>query len=384
MPATGVCHQSRLIFVMTPDYSRFDLAGSHYALGLAQGRATEPFVVPAWWPEPPPLAFALECAAEVAAVHAPLLDELQGYAEAQGLAYADLLRGVCRRSMRLRAASFPSARLLSPAHLPAAFPRFGTPNTWPEGGCSSFAVVGQDGHVRVGRNYDFHPVQRVRQCLRTTPAVGRASVGTRGSVPGGRYDGVNDAGLFVALHVALSDEPAEARPGLPFHLLPRLVLETCASTPEAVDLLLRVRHLHAFSYLLADAAGRLAVVEAHPEVVRMAASGGAFVAATNHYRHPELAARQRRRKLTHSQQRLAALEAFAPVVASGAVPLPRALADHAGRVCGHAGGHTTLWSVEADLTARTITYAPGPPCVTAFEPVRWPGAACRHVGEEAC
>ena len=31
------------------------------------------------------------------------------------------------------------------------------------------------------------------------------------SVPAGRYDGVNDAGLFICLHVALSDEPAEVR-----------------------------------------------------------------------------------------------------------------------------------------------------------------------------
>jgi hypothetical protein len=214
----------------------------------------------------------------------------------------------------------------------------------------------------------------VRQCLRTAPIAGRPSVGTRGSVPGGRYDGVNDAGLFVALHVALSDEPAEARPGIPFHLLPRLVLETCATTPEAVALLLGVRQLHAFNYLLADRAGRLAVVEAHPEAARVAAASDTFVAATNHYRHPDLAARQQRRKLTHSHQRLAALEACQPALAAGRLPLAGALADHAARLCGHTGGHTTLWSLTADLTAGEIAYAAGPPCVTEFVPVPWPSA----------
>jgi hypothetical protein len=336
------------------------LRGTHYVLGQAQGRRTERFAVPAWWPAPPPLAFAADCARQIAEAHAPLLDELRGYADAQGLPYDDLLRGVCRRSMRLRAA-------------PSAWPA-----RYPEGGCSSLAAVGVDGHVRVGRNYDFHPAQRVRQRLRLAPARGRATLGTRGSVPGGRYDGVNDAGLFVCLHVALSDEPAEARPGIPFHLLPRIVLETCAGTAEAVDLLTRVRHLHAFNYLVADARGDLAVVEAHPEAARVAARGEPAVAATNHYRHPEMRRYQRGRKLAHSERRLshlqaqgARLQSSAGRAADGA--LAAAMRDHASGVCGHAGGHTTLWSLTADLTARRIAYARGAPCQASPEPVAWPG-----------
>jgi hypothetical protein len=182
---------------MPIDYQVFDLVGTHYDLGRAQGLQTERFEVPAWWPAPPPLSFALDCARQVAELHPPLLDELHGYAEAQSVPYADVLRGVCRRSMRLRAAMVAA---------PAA-------PAYPEGGCSSFAVVGDDGRVVVGRNYDFHSVQRVRQRLRLRPDLGRPSVGMRGSVPGGRYDGVNDAGLFICLHVALSDEPDDLRPG---------------------------------------------------------------------------------------------------------------------------------------------------------------------------
>ena len=136
---------------MAADYRTFDLSGTHYDLGLAQGRQTERFVVPAWWPEPPPLSFALDCARQAAELHPPLLDELHGYAEAQAIGYHDLLRGVCRRSMRLRAAMVAAP-------------------SYPEGGCSSFARVGADGHVRAGRNYDFHPVQQVRQRVRLRPA----------------------------------------------------------------------------------------------------------------------------------------------------------------------------------------------------------------------
>jgi hypothetical protein len=335
---------------MSVDYQTFDLAGPHYDLGRAQGARTERFAIPAWWPAPPSPAFAHACAQQIAELHPALLEELLGYADAQELDFDDLLRGVCRQSMRTRLRALPS---------------------YPEGGCSSFAVVGADGHVRVGRNYDFHPVQQVRQRLRVRPAVGRPSLGMRGSVPGGRYDGVNDAGLFICLHVALSDEPNQPRPGVPFHLLPRLVLETCASTAQAVDLLTHVRHLHPFNYLIADSGGDLAVVEANPAAVRVAARGGDFVAATNHYRHPEMVPLQHGRRLTHSQGRLAGLYGAREALRRSNTIVP-ALADHASGVCGHAGGHTTLWSLYADLTARTIHYARGAPCSTSYEAVVWP------------
>jgi hypothetical protein len=332
------------------DYTWLDLRGPHYALGQAQGRATEPFAIPPWWPAPPPLAFALECERQIAELHAPLLDELHGYADAQGGDYAAMLRGICRQTMRLRARP-----------------------PYPEGGCSSLAVVGADGRVRVGRNYDFHPVQRVRQRLRLTPAQGRPTVGTRGSVPGGRYDGVNDAGLFICLHVALSDEPADARPGIPFHLLPRLVLETCARTRDAVDLLTRVRHLHAFNYLIADVTGDLAVVEAHPYTVRVAVQGEGFAACTNHFRHADLRPYQHGRRLAHSEARLSFLYSQREALRAGADVLT-ALTDHPSGLCGHAGGHTTLWSLTADLTARTVAYTRGAPCTEAYEAVPWPSA----------
>jgi predicted choloylglycine hydrolase len=344
-----------VIFVMPVDYQSFDLAGTYYDLGRAQGSRSARFSIPPWWPAPPALAFARDCARQIAEIHPPLLDELQGYADAQDLAFDEVLRGVCRQSMRVRA-------------VPAPWPPV---PTYPEGGCSSFAVVGADGHVRVGRNYDFHPVQQVRQRLRLRPADGRPTLGMRGSVPGGRYDGVNDAGLFICLHVVLSDEPAQPRPGLPFHLVPRLVLETCADTRQAVDLLTRVRHLHSFNYLVADAAGELAVVEAHPEAVRVAQAGADFVAATNHYRHPDLARYQHGRKLTHSQGRLAGLYAQREALRQSA-NITAALTDHDAGVCGHSGGHTTLWSLKADLTARSISYARGAPCETVFERVAWP------------
>lgn len=329
-------------------YQTFDLSGSHYDLGYQQGAQTEPFVIPAWWPAPPPLAFSEACASQIAELHPPLLDELHGYADGQRLPFEDILRGVCRRSMRLRARP-----------------------PYPEGGCSSFALTDAAGQVRVGRNYDFYPMQTVRQRVRLTPERGQASVGMRGSVPGGRYDGVNAVGLFICLHVALSSEPDEIKPGLPFHLLPRLILETCSTTHDAVELLTHVQHLHPFNYLIADRHRDMAVVEAHPSCVRVIEPGSdlsqaqGFIAATNHYRHPDMLPFQRGRKLDHSAERLNCL--YARASDAGDV-----LKQHPSHLCGHSGGHTTLWSLSANLTTRTLAYAFGPPCETDYVSVDWP------------
>jgi hypothetical protein len=138
-----------------------------------------------------------------------------------------------------------------------------------------------------------------------------------------------------------------------------------------VDLLTRVQHLHPFNYLLADPSGDLAVVEAHPARVRVAEASHSAVAATNHYRHADMLRLQRGRKLTHSQQRLDFLIAQRGALRRGNT-VASALTDHPSNLCGHAGGHTTLWSLTADLTERTIAYARGAPCETQFEEVSWP------------
>jgi hypothetical protein len=103
----------------------------------------------------------------------------------------------------------------------------------------------------------------------------------------------------------------------------------------------------------------------------VAEAGTDFVAATNHYRHPDVARFQRGRQREHSQHRLERLYARRDALRAWG-DVPAALADHDSRVCGHAGGHTTLWSLSADLTARTIAYARGAPCETNYEAVDWP------------
>ncbi len=331
------------------DNRTFDLSGSHYEIGLTIGRGSEPFTLPAWWPEPPALDFAQACAREIAAIHAPLIDELYGHADGQALPYDDLLRILCRQRLGGRPAPLVPER----------------------GGCTSLAWRDSDGHVLVGRNYDFYTVQRVRQRIRLQPDGAHPTVGMRGSVPCGRYDGVNAAGLFVCLHVVLSDRVANPRPGIPFHLIPRILLETCSTVNEAIDCITQMPHLHSFNYLLADRES-FAAVECHAERLRIIHPPGDVLAVGNFYQHRDMLSLQQRRTQTVSRARTAYLEAGDWQNGESWDSIQAAMTDHSAAVCGHSGGHTTLWSCVADLTAQRIAYTIGAPCSEPYTPVAWP------------
>lgn len=317
-------------------------------MGTALGQVSPQFNVPAWWPEPPDIRYAEGCAAEIALAHAPLLEEIRGYADGQQQSYEDFLRIICRQKLNGRVPRVPET-----------------------GGCTSFAWQAPNGHILVGRNYDFHPVQRVRQRIHAVPTDGYPTVGMRGSVPVGRYDGVNSAGLFVSLHVVPASSPAEFRVGVPFHLIPRLLLETCATVREAIDALMLLPHLHSFNYLLADAT-EFAVVEAHHDRVRIVRPENNLLAVGNFYQHPQMETLQGRRMQKVSRARVEFLQDCVPALhADPWEALKIAMRDQTVPVCGLEGGHTTLWSCLVDLTARRLAYAMGSPLHTEYEFVAW-------------
>ncbi len=324
-----------------PDYRVFDLRGSHFAIGQELGRANPRFSALPWWSPSPPRDFALACASIVGDIHPPMLDEYRGYAEAQGIAYEDLLQGICRASLRQRAV----------------------------GGCTSFAWQ-RAGRVWVGRNYDFRTIQTMRLRLRLAPDAALSTLGMQGSVPGGRYDGVNVHGLFVSLHVVMVDEPDRLVPGVPFHLVPRILLETCCTVDAALDLITRLPHLNAFNYLLADPT-RFVAVEAHPARWRVREPESDFLVVTNHYRHPDMVALQGRRDVSGSKRRADRVREMIRAAAD----VESILRDHVAPLCDHRPHNSTLWSVVADLGARRMAYAPGAPCGMLHLPVEWPSGS---------
>ncbi|GBD08110.1 hypothetical protein HRbin22_00342 [Candidatus Thermoflexus japonica] len=324
-------------------YRFLELAGSYRAIGEALGHLDPPFRRPPWWPPPPDPGLAEACRRLVARWHPPLIEEYEGYAAAQGLDPRSLWQQVCRTSMRAR----PFA-------------------------CSAAARWGPDG-TWVGRNYDFQPIQRRRDLIGLRPEGGLASLGMMGSVPGGRYDGINEAGLFVSLHAVMAGEPPP-RPGIPFHLIPRILLERCRSAGEAVEMLFRMPHMLPMNFLIADPHEGFAV-EVHPLCIAVRAPEDGVLVVTNHYEHPAMQPYHGPRDLRFSIRRK---ERLAGGIARADLPPPerlrQALSDHEVPVCGHRPGFATLWSVIADLRGRTVEYAFGPPCQTPFHSFPWPSS----------
>jgi hypothetical protein len=336
-----------------PDYRYFNLHTNHANLGAILGQHDPPFAMQPWWAEPPSSTLTRECAAVVRSLHAPLMDEFAAYADAQSWDADKLWQQCCRVNLKARF-------------------RLGTE------GCSTFAWhTGR--YVVVGRNYDYWPLQARRQRIRFQPlGTGYASLGARGGVPCGRYDGINEHGLFISLHVVMTDTPHNVRPGVPFHLVGRLALELCRSAVEAVEQWTHIPHLSSLNYLAADA-NEAFVVEADPRRVRVLPAEDGMIAVTNHFRHPDMRPLQGNRVLTNSACRHRTLSEALDVPLSQQDPdtllecARQRMADRTAPVCGVSGSLTTLWSCVAELSSRRIQYAPGAPHVTPFEELPTPG-----------
>ena len=203
---------------------------------------------------------------------------------------------------------------------------------------------------------------RTRHLLITAPAQGYAHLGMNGGLVGGRYDGLNQHGLFVSLHKVMADRPLSHAPGVPYHLLPRLALQTCRTATEAADLMSHLPHLASFNYLLADASGQMIALECYPGRKPERRESDEVLAVTNHYTSPMLAPLQGARPKHDSQRRMAALESIHDRWGDGWYATFDALADHDSGVCSHREFGATLWAGVFDLGAKRAGYTFGAPC----------------------
>jgi len=345
--------------------------GTHFERGLERGRRLKETLS---IPEPPDLSegFVEGCRAAAEALHPPALEEFEG-----------LLRGggFDRRAM----AAYYFARLESRL-----------------GGCTMFAVAEPHRDAGrgpiVGRNYDW-AVADLRWCelQRCLPADGLRRIGYTHNWAG-CADVLNEAGLYVAI-ASLPPEPVLA-PGVQWSILVETISETCAGVDEAVCACARVRHLRPMSYLLADARGEVAVVEATPREVRVRWPEGGIVVAANVPQGGEVVAQS---PPGEGQGVLAAAAEYSPdsvaraerrvEVASGmlreAAPavseetVRRVLTDHTAPVCtgdhGQPDGGTwaTIWSGVCMPAEGDFCIAPGLPCRFDYRCFRIAGALTR-------
>lgn len=348
----------------------FELAGSYRELGrrfaerLAErGRSLDDVSPEPLDPSDARRAFAAECVPHVE-THAPfLLEELAGIAAATG-------RGLeAVRSVPLAVDAEP--------------------------GCSVVAIGGErsaaDGPL-FGRNLDFHPsFRRFSTLYRTRPDDGLDSVGG-GFTPGGRLDGVNEAGLAIGFAGVPTDE---YEPGVSWPIAIRTVLDTCRSVSEAASTLAAMPHVRNANFLLADAGGDLAVVEAGPADVEVTRPDRDWIAVTNQFRSESMRAHQ---SVPREPADCPRLQTFESLLADGSgasaesdavslLDLQTAMGDPDAGVCWRLDEtgddpRSTIWSWAMALDAGKARLARDSPVRTRYEPVAVPRVA-RRAGSRA-
>lgn len=156
----------------------------------------------------------------------------------------------------------------------------------PNFGCTAFTLKADDGNIYMGRNYDFkfdtsammcycHPKDGYRSvCFSALSNLGMndpfesetttAAMLVAPLIP---LDGMNEKGLAIAV-LTLPSEPTRqnnGKPILPTPVLIRLVLDRCATTQEAVDMIAQYDYMATsgrdYHYYITDASGDGRVVE---------------------------------------------------------------------------------------------------------------------------
>lgn len=234
--------------------------------------------------------------------------------------------------------------------------------------CTVVAVSGAHtvhGRPLFGRNYDGPEHSRFT-LYRTYPSRGLSHIGCCGyNLLVGREDGLNEAGLAIA--VAGVEGHYTSRPGVWDHIPVRSVLEQCRTADEAVELIQALPHLRAKSFLVADAAGAVAAIEAAQEGLAVVRPKKGLGAVTNHFVTQEMRAYCAEEKIpSNSAQRLATarrwLDAGARRGSVTGQELEDLLSSTDEGVRSQLGaGFATVWSWVAELGERRFDLCDGLP-----------------------
>lgn len=277
--------------------------------------------------------YAKACRRITEDIYPEIIEEFEGYAEQLGLTEEDLLK---HYSLGL------------------------------EGGCSSVAVKTRNG-MCVARNYDFFYWENRRHLIHTKPLVGISHIGMHEGLIGGRFDGMNEHGLFVSFNAA-GPQPEHPQPGISFHLIIRYLLEKFKNAREAKDALMKLPVNSPKSYLIADPDDAF-VLEAHMDRKEYRQIKDGYLVMTNHFVHPEM--KRYQDEWPNSKARYDKIEKQAKELLANddanIESMEKLMTDHEAPVCGHEDGLATFWSCVAELNARNLLYSLGAPCRNDFK-----------------
>jgi predicted choloylglycine hydrolase len=333
---------------------RVRISGSYYEMGLEQGRSLREsgFSLPP--PDNKTLRFAKQCEEVVRHYMPELLDEIRGVADGAAIDYDTVM-------------TLTTTAPFDPDEMP---------------GCSVVAVMPQrtsDGRMIIGRNFDmFEDVSKEGAATYLTYPQGRyASVGDC-DIWVGRWDGLNEAGLFTATTALFLPGPRPALPGPVGWFTGRYLLDRFATVDEAVAFIQSLPHTGSGGRLIADSSGRAVVIEAgagrreirHPE--------DGLLILTNHAVCPALAGKDR-----HTEDYADSVARYSRLygLLHGETPIrvedvKKAMCDHQAGVCRHkvdSSGRrdSTIWSVVARPGERQMDIADGHPCLAEYQAVHF-------------
>lgn len=146
------------------------------------------------------------------------------------------------------------------------------------GQCSILAANTKNG-VIFGRNYDF--LLRFKKFTESSLICpdNKLAYVSQSDVFIGREDGINEAGLAIAMTTVIGKEK---KYGVNFYFIVRYILEHCQTTAEAIDIITNVDTSQSNNFLIADKSGSLAVVEKSPRKYAVRKSED-MIFCTNHF-----------------------------------------------------------------------------------------------------
>jgi len=333
---------------------RIKIGGTYYEMGLQQGRSLKEsgFSLPP--PDRKTLRFARRCAEVLGHYMPELLDEIRGVSDGAEIDYNAMM-------------TLTTTAPFDPDEMP---------------GCSVVAVMPQratDGRMIIGRNFDmFEDVSKEGATTYLTYPQGlHASVGDC-DIWVGRWDGLNDAGLFTATAALFLPGPRPALPGPVGWFTGRYILDRFSTVDEAVGFIRTLPHTGSGGRLIADSSGRAVVIESSVAGREFRHPDDGLLILTNHAVCPAFVGKDRHSEdYADSRGRYSRLyDLLHGEEAISVERMKRAMSDHESGVCrhkvdSHGRRDSTLWSLVAQPGQRYVSIAEGHPCQSKYSMVHF-------------
>lgn len=230
--------------------------------------------------------------------------------------------------------------------------------------CSQFAILPdhtENGTTLCARSYEWSTEDEMT--LQTIRIPGKAAHTGFSVCSAGRFDGLNEYGLWVSMTAGNPGPNLPSTPGFRFWALIRTILDRCHTVEEAIEITSSFPLAFHLILLVAEKTGKAALIEKSPDqqIVRRIETG--FIHSTNHYTLAGMH-RYNREIFDHSQKRYDFIKTALGKEKQSPETVRKILASSfpEGLSCHYfTEGLGTLWSMYADLTDGTLQVCFGPP-----------------------